>query len=97
MKVFIAINVIVFAERYMMRENIPYAKQVMLPAVSVLEVHCQCGYVWAYRGVRQHASCPRCRSMVTLHPKRHHSTAVTATSSSISDHKGFYIQRSRQS
>ena len=54
----------------MMRQNIPYAKQVMLPAVSALKSTCQCGYVWAYRGLRQHASCPKCRSMVTLQPKR---------------------------
>lgn len=46
-------------------------KQVIVPAKNGLEIHCQCGYAWIYCGSsNRYASCPKCRSAVTLQPKR---------------------------
>lgn len=43
---------------------------VAIPAKTGRRVTCLCGYTWVYLGTRVHASCPRCRSSVTIEPKR---------------------------
>jgi hypothetical protein len=46
-------------------------KQITIPERKGWAVQCQCGYAWTYCGKNErYASCPSCRSIVTLQPKR---------------------------
>lgn len=44
---------------------------VTIPARTGIRLRCRCGHAWIYLGKsRLYASCPRCRSAITLRPKR---------------------------
>lgn len=45
-------------------------KLVEIPAKTGRKLTCLCGYSWVYSGTRAHASCPHCRSSVTIEPKQ---------------------------
>jgi hypothetical protein len=45
--------------------------EVIIPQKIGRRLQCNCGYLWVYCGKGEFfASCPRCRSTVTIHPKK---------------------------
>jgi lipopolysaccharide biosynthesis regulator YciM len=48
--------------------------EVIIPQKIGKQLRCNCGYQWIYGGMREFfASCPSCRSTVTIKPKRQQS------------------------
>jgi lipopolysaccharide biosynthesis regulator YciM len=44
---------------------------VIIPQRTGRRLNCNCGYQWVYAGKSEFfASCPHCRSTVTIQPKR---------------------------